>query len=89
MRIFAAMKLRDRYPHLQDPAVVKALRLATIYLGPEEITLVQGVAFRPDLTTEAITQAIGRIHAAIKQAYPAIKHAYLQPVALADPGEAA
>ena len=72
-----------------DPAVVKALRIATIYLGPEEITLVQGVAFRLDLTTEAINRAIVRIHAAEKQAFPAIRHAYIQPVALADAGEAA
>ncbi len=72
-----------------DAAVAKAMRIATIYLGPEEITLVQGVAFRPDLTTAAITEAIGRIHAAIKQEFPAVKHAYMQPVALAETGVAA
>lgn len=72
-----------------DPAVVQAVRIATIYLGPEEITLVQGVAFQPDLTTEAITQAIVRIHAAIRQEFPAVKHAYIQPVALAETGAAA
>ncbi len=72
-----------------DPAVVKSLRIATIYLGPEEITLVQGVAFHDDLTTDAINKAIVRIHAAVRQAYPAIKHAYLQPVALTETSEAA
>lgn len=29
--IFARMKLRDRYPHLQNPAVVKALVLQAVY----------------------------------------------------------
>lgn len=71
-----------------DPAVVKALRIATIYLGPEEITLVQGVAFQADLTTEAITQAIVRIHESVKQAIPAVKHAYMQPIALTETKEA-
>lgn len=69
-----------------DVAVVKAVRLATIYLGPEEITLAQGVAFQPGLTTDAITQAIVRIQTAIKQEFPAVKHAYMQPVALAETG---
>ncbi|GAB3919146.1 cation diffusion facilitator family transporter [Larkinella terrae] len=65
-----------------DPAVLKALKIATIYLGPEEITLVQGVVFQADLTTDAINQAIVRIHQSIQQKFPAIKHAYMQPVAL-------
>ncbi|WP_080240870.1 cation diffusion facilitator family transporter [Spirosoma rigui] len=72
-----------------DPAVQKAMRIATIYLGPEEITLVQGVAFQDDLTTDAINKAIVRIHEAIRQAFPAIKHAYMQPVALTEAGKAA
>lgn len=72
-----------------DPAVQKSLRIATIYLGPEEVTLVQGVAFVNDLTTEAINTAIVRIHASIKQALPIIKHAYMQPVALTETSKAA
>lgn len=68
-----------------DPAVLKAVRIATIYLGPEEITMAQNVAFQPDLTTDAINQAIVRIHAAIQQAFPAIKNAYTQPVASTEP----
>lgn len=67
-----------------DPAVLRALRSATIYLGPHEITLVQDVAFRADLTTAGISQAIVRIQTAIKTAFPAIKHTYMQPVTLAD-----
>lgn len=31
MRIFVTMKLRDRYPHLQNPAVVKAMVLRSVY----------------------------------------------------------
>jgi hypothetical protein len=31
MRIFVPMKLRDRYPHLQNPAVVKAMVLRSVY----------------------------------------------------------
>jgi hypothetical protein len=31
MLIFVIMKLRDRYPHLQHPAVVKAMVLRSVY----------------------------------------------------------
>ena len=68
-----------------DPTVLKTVRIATIYLGPEEITLVQDVAFQPDLTTDAINRAIVRIHALIQGEFPAIKHAYIQPVAASEP----
>lgn len=70
-----------------DPTVLKTVQIATIYLGPEEITMVQGVAFHTDLTTEAINQAIVRIHASIQQAFPAIKHPFIQPVAMPENGK--
>ena len=65
-----------------DPAVLKALTIATIYLGPEEITLVQAVVFQTDLTTDGINKAIVRIHESISKVFPDIKHAYIQPVAM-------
>jgi cation diffusion facilitator family transporter len=65
-----------------DPAVSKVVNMATIYLGPEEITMVQSVAFRSDLSTDEINKAVERIHASIQQEFPAVKHAYMQPVAL-------
>lgn len=70
-----------------DPAVLKSLKIATIYLGPQEVTLVQGVAFRADLTTADITTAIQRIHKSIYAAFPVIKHAYMQPLAQAETGK--
>lgn len=73
----------------EDSAVQKALRIATIYLGPEEITLVQGVAFQANLTTDDINKAIVRIHASIKNTFPSIKHAYMQPVAETETTDAA
>jgi cation diffusion facilitator family transporter len=72
-----------------DPAVLKTVQTATIYLGPEEITLVQGVAFQPNLTTDAINTAIVRIHESIYQAFPAIKRAFIQPVALPESSKTA
>ncbi|GAB2564930.1 cation diffusion facilitator family transporter [Spirosoma areae] len=71
-----------------DPAVLKAVQIATIYLGPEEITLVQSVAFQANLTTDVINKAIVRIHESIYEAFPAIKHAFMQPVALTKTSEA-
>lgn len=69
-----------------DPAVLKSVYIGTIYLGPEEITLIQGVAFQPELTTNDINQAIVRIHQSIVQAFPAIKHPYMQPVSSTETG---
>ena len=63
-----------------DPSVQKALRIATIYLGPDEITLAQDVVFENNLTTDEINKAIVRIHTTIRQAFPDIKHAFTQPV---------
>ncbi len=63
-----------------DPAVVRARRIATMYLGPEEVTLLQSVVFRAGLTTADLSQAIVRIQTARKAAYPVIKHAYRQPL---------
>ncbi|MDB5240571.1 MAG: cation diffusion facilitator family transporter [Spirosoma sp.] len=71
-----------------DPTVLKAVRIATIYLGPQEITMVQGVAFQSELTTEVINQAIVRIHESIYKAFPDIKHAYIQPVTMTQEEEA-
>ena len=70
-----------------DPAVLKSIQIATIYLGPEEITLVQGVAFQADLTTDTINKAIVRIHESVYQAFPSVKHAYIQPVAMTETGK--
>lgn len=72
-----------------DPAVLRTVQIATIYLGPEEITLVQGVAFQAELTTDSINKAIVRIHESVYQAFPAIKHAYTQPVAMTETSETA
>jgi cation diffusion facilitator family transporter len=72
-----------------DSSVQKALRIATIYLGPEEITLVQDVVFQNDLNTDDINKAIVRIHAAIRKELPDIKHAFTQPVAITDSGGSA
>ncbi|WP_041952424.1 cation diffusion facilitator family transporter [Spirosoma spitsbergense] len=70
-----------------DSSVQKSQRIATIYLGPEEITLAQDVVFQNDLTTDEINKAIVRIHAAIMKSFPSIKHAFTQPVALGETSE--
>ncbi len=68
-----------------DPAVQRVVRTATIYLGPQEITMVQDIVFRDDMTTSEISIAIQRIHRSIQAQFPAIKRPYTQPVAL--PGD--
>jgi len=64
-----------------DPAVQNVIRTATIYLGPQEITMVQDIVFQEDMTTAEISAAIQRMHRSIQAQFPAIKHPYTQPVA--------
>ncbi len=64
-----------------DPAVLRVVKTATLYLGPDEVTLLQGVAFQPDLTTATLNQAVVRIRTSVQQAFPVVKHTYIQPVA--------
>ncbi|MBC7570482.1 MAG: cation transporter [Spirosoma sp.] len=64
-----------------DPAVQNVIRTATIYLGPQEITMVQDIVFQEDMTTAEISAAIQRMHRSIQAQFSAIKHPYTQPVA--------
>ncbi len=70
-----------------DRAVERVSRLATMHLGPGEILLVVDVQFDQDLTGGALTDAIERIEARIREGDPGIKHIYLEAHALVQPGE--
>jgi divalent metal cation (Fe/Co/Zn/Cd) transporter len=67
-----------------NPLVVKAPRTLTFQMGPQEIVLIQCVAFQAGLTTEAIATEIGRIRQQIQTTQPAIRHVFIEPV-LAQP----
>jgi cation diffusion facilitator family transporter len=66
----------------QDHAAVKVLYIMSIYRAPDDVLVMLIMAFKPDLDTEEINEAIVRIRESIKSTYPLIKFVAIQPEAL-------
>ena len=64
------------------PGVLQTSETLTFQMGPEEIVLIQRVAFQPGLTTDEITRGIGRIRQTIQDTIPAIRQVFIEPVQL-------
>ncbi|MFL5739946.1 MAG: cation diffusion facilitator family transporter [Flavisolibacter sp.] len=62
-----------------DPAVVKLMHLLSNYQSPETVVLMMIVAFKKELGTVQIDQAIERIRDHIKKAFPLIRFILVQP----------
>lgn len=62
-----------------DKAVLKLMHILSTYQSPEEILLMLIVAFKPDLNTAEINNAIDRIREEIKKEYPLVKFVIMQP----------
>lgn len=65
-----------------NPSVVKAINTLTFQMGPEEIVLIQRVAFQPNLTTEATIQTMAQIRQAVQAEEPSIRQVFIEPVLL-------
>ncbi|MGI4734312.1 MAG: cation diffusion facilitator family transporter [Janthinobacterium lividum] len=65
-----------------EKAIVRTAPALSSYLSPHEILLVLPVEFAPDLPAAQLTQAVERLCAAIKAAYPDVQHVFVQPAAL-------
>jgi divalent metal cation (Fe/Co/Zn/Cd) transporter len=59
--------------------VVKVIRHFSMHLSPEEIVLQLIIAFREDLVTHELTDAIERIEKKIREAVPIARQIYIQP----------
>ncbi len=64
-----------------DEAVIKVKKHFSTYLAPEEILLQMMAVFKPNLTTQQITDAIERITKTITAEFPRIKQIFIEPVA--------
>ena len=62
-----------------DPSIVKVKRHFSIYMAPEEVVLQLIAAFKKDLTTQQITEAIKRIIKNIQEKFPRIKQIFIEP----------
>ncbi|MBO0931447.1 cation diffusion facilitator family transporter [Fibrella aquatilis] len=62
-----------------DPAVVSVLNMHTIYMSPNEVVVMQRVAFDPALTADLVSYAIHRISNTLRTELPDIKQIFVEP----------
>jgi cation diffusion facilitator family transporter len=60
-----------------DAAVQSIGKLATLYLGPEDVMLAVEIRFHADNSLDDTRHAIGRITRSIREKYPRIRHVFL------------
>jgi len=65
----------------KDEAVIKVNNVLSTYQSPEEVMLMLIISFKPDLDTEDITTAIGRIRDQVKQEFKLVQFVIIQPSA--------
>jgi divalent metal cation (Fe/Co/Zn/Cd) transporter len=63
----------------KDPAVISVINIMSTYQSPEEIVLMLTIAFKPDLDTQDITDAIERVRESIKKKYSLVRFVIIQP----------
>jgi len=64
-----------------DEAVKKIKQHFSIYLAPEEVVLQLAAIFKDTLTSQQITDAIGRITQNIQRKFPRVKQIFIEPAA--------
>ncbi|HEX2639730.1 MAG TPA: cation diffusion facilitator family transporter [Pyrinomonadaceae bacterium] len=67
-----------------EPQVEKALKILTIYLGPDEVAATLELQFKKDIKAGELRKAIRRIERAIMEKYPRIKRVYYEAESLSE-----
>lgn len=66
----------------RDPAVERAGLILTMYMGPHDLLINMGVSFVSGTTAEEMHEAIRRIEADLKGAYPQVNRVYIEAESL-------
>ncbi|CAN5737552.1 cation diffusion facilitator family transporter [soil metagenome] len=69
-----------------DPDIDKAGYPFTMYFGPHTVLLTMNVQFRKGLAASETEASIDRVETAIREAYPDVRHIYLEADSLRDSG---
>jgi len=63
----------------RDPRVAKVRDAHSMLLGPDDALLALKINFQDGLTTDQIEQTIDQLAAAVKAAYPVVRHVVIEP----------
>jgi len=64
--------------------VEKALKILTIYIGPDDVAATLELKFKRDISAAELRRAVRRIELAIKEKYPRIKNVFYEAESLTD-----
>ena len=67
-----------------DPNVEKALKILTIYIGPDDVAVTLELKFKKDITAVQLRHAVRRIELAIREKYPRIRHVFYEAESLSE-----
>ena len=63
----------------KDPAVTKVMNIISTYQSPHEVILMLIIAFKDDLDTQEINEAIERVRNAVKEEFKLVRFVIIQP----------
>ena len=72
-----------------DPAIDRAGDILTMYMGPQDLLVNLGVAFKPGTTAEEMHESIRRVERSLQEAHPECTRVYIEAESLPEPAVAA